>query len=139
MCLHLGTTKASCMNARGIPPATYHVLHLLSYLVCTPSLAWGYPNPCWGYPITDQGGTPSMDGEGVPIPGQGVSHLQMGVPHPWLGYPQPDLAGVPHPVHTPSPWEETWDQLLGYPPKKDTGPVEVLWMEMGYPSRWCTK
>ena len=25
------TRKSSCVNARGIPPATYQVLHLLSY------------------------------------------------------------------------------------------------------------
>ena len=95
------TRKSSCINVRGIQPATYQVLHLLSY-------PWGgggrYPIPGqWGYPIS-----------------------RRGIPHPWLGG-TPSLARVP-PIWTwlgypssapgwgnPPPQEGTWDQSLGYP------------------------
>ena len=119
------TRKSSCVNARGIPTAAYHVLHLLSY----------------------PGG-----GEGVyPIPGQGeVSPSWYPLPIlTWLGrgYPIPGL-GVPPPWGTPC---RDLGPVIGVPPRKDMGPVEVLWdgdgtpleriwdqwkyygMEMGYP------
>ena len=54
------TRKSSCVNARGIPPAAYQVLHLLSY----PRV--GYPHPDLaggggrgGWPISGWRDTPS--------------------------------------------------------------------------------
>ena len=72
---HLSKTrKSSCVNASGLPPAAYQVLHLLSYL-------WtgGVPHP-WMYSISGRGGTPSL------VRGSGT--------HPWPGYP-PAWDGVP--------------------------------------------
>ena len=111
------TRKSSCMNARGIPPTAYQVLHLLSY-------SRKYPTP----------------GQRYPIPGQGTLILTWPGFHPhsdltralpiwtWLGYPPYlDLAGVP-------PWEGSWDQSLGYPlPQKGHGTSEVLWDGDGAP------
>ena len=61
------TRKSSCVNARGIPPAAYQVLHLLpyrggNYPGCgVPTLAWGVSH-LWS------GGTPHLDLVGVPPP-----------------------------------------------------------------------
>ena len=84
---------SSCVNARGIPPAAYQALHLLSY-------------PGEGYPIPGRrgGGTPSLDGA-------------EGVPHPWTwGTPFPDGGQYPHPIAHPwVPLILTW---LGYNPTR---------------------
>ena len=62
--------------------------------------------PGWGYPIlTWQGGYPIMS---------------------WLGATSSWL-GVLHPVLAGGGGGMSWDQSLGYPPRKDMGPVEVLW------------
>ena len=98
------TRKFSCVNARGILPAVYQVLPLLSYpwgeRGVILSLAGGIPHP-W------VGGTPSLAGG-----------------YPSLGLGSPSWATL---------WGGTWDQSLGYPSGKDMGPVEVLWYGDGVP------
>ena len=95
------------MNARGIPPATYLVLHTLSY--------------------------PPRGGGGAIPPGGGISHAWLGVGGTLSQItPHPDLAGGTHhgvlPIHewgTPlgkGPGTSHWGT-----PRKDMGPVEVLW------------
>ena len=116
------TRQSSCVNARGIPPAAYQVLHLLSYPVGGVPHPWlgggvlhlwrgvGYPILKWGCPIPGWGGgTPSLEGGRVPYPGMGVSH-------PWPGYPSPnpDLAGVPSPPPPHSVWTG-WKHYLPHP------------------------
>ena len=106
------TRKSSYVNARGIPPAVYWVLLLLSYLA-TP---WaGYP-PWQGTP---QQGTPwqGTPQQGTPPAGYPPSWTWQGTP-PWL-----DLAGYPPfcpmafwemlqsimDMGTPSPlWTDRW-------------------------------
>ena len=116
------TRESSCVNAWGIPPAAYQVLHLLSY----PGVRGGYPilSWLWGTPSWP-GGTPSLDGgylipsldRGYSIPGWGTPHLDLAGAPPvwtWLGYPCLDLARVllSGPSWVPPPvW--TWP---GYPP-----------------------
>ena len=65
------TRKSSCLNARGIPSATYQVLYMLSY----------------------------PGGGGLPIPGWGGVSYPGYPPAVWtcLEYPHLDLAGLPHP------------------------------------------
>ena len=70
------TRQSSCVSARGIPPTTYQVLHMLSY-------------PRRGY-FTPGGYTPPhLDLARVPPPCLDLA----GVPPPpvwtWLGYPPP--------------------------------------------------
>ena len=63
------TRKSSWVNARGIPPATYQVLHLLSYPKGgAPSLDRGTPFLAGGYIIPGQV-TPCLDLAGVPPSG----------------------------------------------------------------------
>ena len=63
------TRKSSCVNARGIPPAVYWVLLLLSYLD-TPPPSWPGGVPCRGG-VPDQG-TPPRAGYPPPSwPGRG--------------------------------------------------------------------
>ena len=125
------------MNARGILPATYQLLHLLSYPggEGTPSLAGGTPSLARGYPSLDQG-----------IP----SILTWLVGTPLWGYSQPGLE-YPSARTGVTSQEGTWNQSLGYPQKGHgtSGsimgwrwgiPLERTWaqwkyygMEMGYP------
>ena len=91
------------MNARDTSPATYQVLHLLSYpwLGGTPSLVggvphpWmgGYPIPGWGLPIPSHpwmGGTPSLAKGGTP-------YLDRMYPPPVCTYKQTENITFPHP------------------------------------------
>ena len=97
----------------------------IKYSICCPVLSWGrgtlslarVPPPpvlTWlrGYPILGQG-TPHLDLVGVP--------------------PCLDLARVP-PPSVPGwgipPWEGTWDQSLGYPPRT-LDQLKYYGMEMG--------
>ena len=87
--------------------------HTARHVASTPSavLSWGTPLPP---PHPDlAGGTPSLVG-GTPswgTPGKGLGTSHWGTPPP----------------------ERTWDQWryygmdMGYSPRKDMGPVEVLW------------
>ena len=61
------TRQSSCVNARGIPPAAYQLLHLLSY-------SRGVPHPWSGYPpiLTWWGCPPHSDLAGLP-PAPGVN------------------------------------------------------------------
>ena len=123
------TRKSSCVNARGIPTATYEVLHPRWGTPPVGVAPWpglmggGYPR--WGTPHR---GTPQpglmggylrwgTSGRGTPYPHQ----VWWGVPGvgycPWQGYPPPSRGtlcqvwwGVPK-VGSPH-W--TW---LGYPPR----------------------
>ena len=129
------TRKSSCVNARGIPTATYQVLHLLTEVGYPPPS--GYPpvqvwcggtrdTPCRGTPHPDlmtSGGTPH---QGIPHPGlmggtwgTPTSGLMGGTPH-W-GTPHPGLMGgtpLTGPGSgTPPAW--TW---LGSPPPPPPGP-----------------
>ena len=128
--IHLiSTRKSSCVNARGIPTAAYQVLHLLSY-------PGGGTHPWWGgggYPIPGQGGTHRWLGNikslvrGYPIPGIPIL-AWVGIPHPWPGG-TPSLVSPSWPDWgTPrkKTWEVLWDGDV-VPPRKDMGPVEVLW------------
>ena len=81
--IYLNTRKSSCVNARGIPPAAYQVLHLLSYP--------GGTYPGRGVPILAGGvPTPSLDRGYLPI-------------WTWPGYPlgvnrQTPVKTVPSPI-----------------------------------------
>ena len=115
--------KSSCVNARGILPTTYQVLHMLSYPGGTPiPHPWmGYPIPGQGVPTSLVGGTPcwelarvtpSWDLARVPPLGlgQGYPPLRLGQGYPigtWPGgIPLSGLAGgYPH-----------QDFARGYPP-----------------------
>ena len=70
------TRKYSCVHAKGIPPAVYQVLHLLSYPGGggTPSLACGGRYPISGW-----------DGDGVP-PGCELTNKLKLLPSPSFGY-----------------------------------------------------
>ena len=69
------TRKSSCVNARGVSPAAYQVLHLQSY-------------PCGITPPLDQaGGTPSLAGLPSIWAWLGGTPSLDGAPHPWLGFP----------------------------------------------------
>ena len=94
------TRKSSCVNARGIPPAVYWVLLLLSYLGTPPPiLTWPGgvpnlvpPNPRAGY--TPWQGTPPPAGPGrVPPPPWCLSHGILGdvAKHMGYGYPPPPV------------------------------------------------
>ena len=110
------TRKSSCVNASGIPPTAYRVLHLLSY-------PGGYPIPGWGYPH-----------HGVPHPDlvRGCSIPDWGVPPLW-GILCPDLAGW-YPHHGVSPGQEgTWDQLLGYSWKGHGTSESIMGQRWGSP------
>ena len=110
---YIKTRKSSCVNARGIPTAAYHVLHLLTKV--------GYPS------IQVQlGGTPPW----VPQSGYPPLGTLVGVPpvrltpsgYPQLGYP---LSGYPPvgvlPIRVPpvgvpqSRYPLSGYPLLGYP------------------------
>ena len=117
---YTGTRQSSCVNTRGIPPAEYQVLHLLSY----PGVGGGG--------IPSQGTPPSGPGQGTPI----LTSLR-GVCHPWMGVPHPgvpshlDLARVPPSGPgwgTHSVW--TW---LGYPPSGPGRGTLPVWTWPGYP------
>ena len=96
--------KSSCVNARGIPPATYQVFHLPSYPEeGVPHLwpggthlwMWGTSPLTGGYPSLD-GGTPSLwTWPGLPTPHPqlaGVTPLQVWID--WKHYlPHPSDAG----------------------------------------------
>ena len=114
------TRKSSCVNTRGIPPAAYQLLHLLSYdhggggyLIpgwVTPPPGGGYPSP---NPIHNTGPMSFPGGGGVTpvtgprsLPREGYpSQVQAGwgvpQPGPDRGVPQPGirsfLGGVPQP------------------------------------------
>ena len=87
----LKTRKSSCVNARGIPPAVYWVLLLLSYLGTPPS----WPGR-WG---TQLGGVPTwVHPPGwAPPPGK----VTLGRVPPQLGTPR---QGTPPPWQGTSPW-----------------------------------
>ena len=123
--------RSSCVNARGIPPATWQVL-----LLC-------YPIPSEGYPIPGQGGTPPLAGEsptwGIPnltCPGGTPSLAGVGVTYP--GVPSRKGHGTSHwgspPRKDMGPIEVLWDRD-GIPSPERTGPVEVLWDRDGVPAR----
>ena len=132
------TRQSSCVNTRGIPPAVYQVLPLLSYSTgVPPSLAGGVPYRWMGR---------------YPISGQGVSHPWWGVPYPWMGryppyldrgYPILTWLGHPHPdldlARVPSPRRDLGSvigiplQSLGYPPERTWDQWKYYGMEMGYP------
>ena len=80
------TRKSSCVNARGIPPAVYWVLLLLSYL--------GTPPPQAGYPprpdLAEEGG--QIPDQGTPQQGNPPPHFDLAWGGTWPGYP---LAGYP--------------------------------------------
>ena len=97
------------MNARGIPPAAYQVLLLLSY-----------PG---GYPSLARGGTPSLAG-GTPYRGN---------PWPGLEYPlERDLGPVTGvlPGKDMGPVEVLWDG--------DGVPLERTWDQIIMERRWGT-
>ena len=100
------------MNARGIPPAAQQVLHLLSY-------------PRGRVPHPWLGGTLSWPGQ-YPI---WLVHTPtwLGVFHPHVRDWDTPQKGPGRTSHWGTPKEGTWGQSLGYPPRKDMGPVEVLW------------
>ena len=97
------TRKSSCVNARGIPPAVYWVLLLLSYLGTPPS--W----PGWGGGLPDQGTPPGQVPPCPDLAGGGGT---------WPGYPLqtgypptpswPGWGGVPHQGTPPAgTWQGT--------------------------------
>ena len=113
------TRKSSCVNARGIPPAVYWVLFLLSYLGTPPPPLAGGGVPEQGTP--QAGYPPSWPGWGGTWPGYPPPPGR--VP-PGQGTPHPDLAGeggyltrVPPPPRVP-PGRVPPPQLdlAGYPP-----------------------
>ena len=147
------TRKSSCVNARGIPPATYQVLHILSYPGGYPIPGWEVPHP--GYPpiLTWPGGTLPLDGGvGYPIlgypsplfwPGQGV-------PYPWAGGREYPILGTPSPILTWPPIQEWGTPWKGNGTSHWSTPSQGPWtshwgtprtwdqwkyygMEMGYP------
>ena len=85
------------------------------------NLPWprGVPTLVGGIYLGGGEGVPTLAGGGLPL-GQGGTHLGRGVPTlaggTYLGQGGTYLGPV-----------------TGVPPRKDMGPVEVLWMEMGYP------
>ena len=115
------------MNARGIPPAAYQVLHLLSYPRGNPSLAGGVPNHwLWGYPIPAWGNS-SLAG-GYPISGWGCPMWDWGTSGKGPGSSHWD---TPQKGHGTS---GSYGMEMGYPlTRKDMGPVEVLWDGDGVP------
>ena len=96
------------MNTRGIPPATYQVLHMLSY-------SGGYPIPKYPPPR-------ARSGWGYPI---------LGYPHPGAGYPPGGELG---PVTGVLPKKGPGTSHQGTS-KKDMGAAEVLWDGDGVPPR----
>ena len=128
------TRKPSIVNARGILPAAYQVLHLLSYpggvphpwLGGTPSLVRKCPISGWGggeYFIPGQEGTPSL-AWGYLIPGWGTSiWTWLGCPMSRSGWSTPGKGpGTSHWVppgkgpgisHWGTP-KRTWDQWKYY-------------------------
>ena len=102
------------MNARGIRPAAYQVLHMLSY----PGGGGGGVTPSQGTPIPHPDLAPSMNG--VP-PGKGTGTSHWGAPRKDMGPVEVlwDRDGV-----TPLPppgvnWQTNWNYYLPYP--SDTG------------------
>ena len=95
------TRKSSCVNARGIPPASTRYAGLVGggYPRYPPRPGRGYP--CWGYPPPGPGwwglpllGVPPISWMGYPPPSAG-----WGTPPPprtisWTGYPPPPKPGV---------------------------------------------
>ena len=102
------------MNARGIPTATYQVLHLLTEV--------GYPPS--GYPLSRSAG-------GVPE----VGYPPLGYPPP-SGYPPPlgylPCWGTPRSGYPPQGTPQS-----GYPPVR-VPPIRVppAWTWLGYPPAW---
>ena len=97
------TRKSSCVNARGIPPATYQVHHLLSAV-----LSWlGYASP--PPPHLDLAGVPPrLDLARVPPP-----------PPIWTSLvysPCLDLARVPSQV-----WTDKQTETITFPHPPDAG------------------
>ena len=140
--LHWSTRKSSCVNTRGIPPAVYWVLLLLSYLG-TPPLSWpGQGEGTWlGYPPPDLGGVPDqitpqagyppqLDLAGYPPAGPGRVHPPAGYPPgwtwqgtpwlelaghpPWLGTPPAGPGRVPPPGACPMAFWEMLQSIMGY-------------------------
>ena len=100
------TRKSSCVNARGIPSATYRVLAML---LCLLIGGGGYPIQfcTWGTPCPDLG--PDQD-EGYP-PGYSPSRPRMGYPLSWSSdgvppHPGPEM-GIP-----PREYRVTWANAL---------------------------
>ena len=117
------------MNARGIPPAAYQVLHLLSYPEGTPSLDGGYPIPGQGYPISGWGLPHPWLGDLISGKGRGYLIPGWGTPiWTWPGYPMVwtwlgrDLGPVTGVPPRKGPRTSHWGM-----PRKDMGPVEVLY------------
>ena len=103
------TRKSSCVNARGIPPASY--IH--------PGCLW------WG-------GTPILVGDSLRChPGIPPGTRDWGTPPPKKGpgtwdWGTSTLAGI-------------WEQRLGYPPRKDHGPWELTNKVKTWPSQLYLK
>ena len=133
------TRKSSCVNARGIPTATYQVLHLLTEV--------GYPP--LGYPPVQvwQGGTWGTPHWGTPPPVQVWWGRVPRVPPPPSGYPP---VGVP-PIGVPlQVWQGgTWGTppsgypslsrsdggYLGYPPI-GVPPIRVPPLGVDWQTKW---
>ena len=104
----LRTRKSSCVNARGILPTVYQVLHMLSYPGGYPIPGQGVPDPeypfpdlVWGTPFQ---GTPIQEW-GTPRKGTGTSH--------WVP-PGKDMGPVPPPPPGVN-WQTNWNYYLPHP------------------------
>ena len=130
------TRKSSCVNARGIPPAVYWVLLLLSYLGTPPSWpGWGgtWPGyPPWQGTPPGQGTPPVLTWPGgyltrVPpwqgTPPQGTPPARPGRVPPQQGTPLAGPGRVP-PSRVP-PWQGT--PPAGYPPSRVPPPPSWTW------------
>ena len=112
------TRKSSCRKARGIPPAMYWVLLLLSYLDTPPVLTWPGGYPTW----TPQQGTPPAGYRPAGYPPAG---------YPPAGYPP---AGYPPAGYPPAGYPPSWT-WQGTPPAPGVCPMEfwvMLQSIMGY-------
>ena len=116
--------KSSCVNARGIPPATQQVLAML--------VGGGYPIQSWWgrvpHPVM-VGVIRFSHGGGVPHPVMVVGYP--GYPHPNLvrGYPGYPPLSRPGMGYLPPPTIHTWDGVpptigpgMGYPPPPPSRP-----------------
>ena len=117
----LRTRKSSCVNARGILPTVYQVLHMLSYPGGYPIPGQGVPDPeypfpdlVWGYPI------PGYPHSGVGYPQEGNWNQSLGTP--WKGHGTSGSImgwdGATPPPLAPPPgvnWQTNWNYYLPHP------------------------
>ena len=137
LCLNLANSHESefvkCVHKQDSPPARNRKRRTARCITC-PSITYtGGVIQSWpgsGYPMPGQGGIPSC---GTPPPGQ---YWGTGSPTWDWGTPQDGMwdqsLGYPSQERTRDQWKY-YGMEMGYHPRKDIGPVELLWDGDGVP------